>query len=175
VESEQLMELREHAARRDERRVALTMAVFAACLAMVTLMGHRLHTEEVVLQTKVADGWAYYQAKNTRSQMYAADAKLAELQAAAGVSLSRAWTAKATQEKEQADEIRRETEGLDSETQRTARRANFFDASEVFLEISIVLCSIALLTRGVRFWHLSFIGAAVALVAAVMGFRPPGV
>ena len=32
------------------------MAIGAALLAMVTLMGHRLHTEEVVLQTKSADG-----------------------------------------------------------------------------------------------------------------------
>ena len=62
-----------------QRNIGLTMAIFAACLAVVTLMGHRLHTEEVVLQTQTADGWAYYQAKNTRSQMYAADAKLAGL------------------------------------------------------------------------------------------------
>jgi hypothetical protein len=35
-----------------------SMAIFAAGLAMVTPMGHRLHTEEVVLRTKVADGCA---------------------------------------------------------------------------------------------------------------------
>jgi hypothetical protein len=172
VESEELLELREHAGRREERRVALTMAVFAACLALVTLMGHRLHTEEVVLQTKVVDGWAYYQAKNTRSQMYAADARLAELQGAAGAGLSRTWNAKAGQEKEQADQIRVDTEALDRSTERTARRANFFDASEVFLEISIVLCSIALLTRNGRFWQVSFVGAAIAMAATIMGWWP---
>jgi uncharacterized protein DUF4337 len=42
-------------------------------------MGHRLHTEEVVLQTKAADGWAFYQAKNNRYHMYTTDAKLAAL------------------------------------------------------------------------------------------------
>ena len=170
VESEELLELREHAGRPSERRIGLTMAVFAACLAMVTLMGHRLHTEEVVLQTKVVDGWAYYQAKNTRSQMYAADARLAELQGSAGTALGRTWTDKAAQEKSQADDIRRDTEELDRETQMTARRANFFDASEVFLEISIVLCSIALLTGGIRFWQVSFVGAAIGIVTAVLGF-----
>lgn len=170
VEAEELLELREHAGRQGERRIGVTMAVFAAGLAMVTLMGHRLHTEEVVLQTKVVDGWAYYQAKNTRSQMYAADARLAELQGAGGATLARGWTEKAGQEREQADGIRKDTEELDRETQLTARRANFFDAAEVFLEISIVLCSIALLTGGVRFWQVSFLGAAIGLVAAVMGF-----
>jgi hypothetical protein len=140
----------------------------------VTLMGHRLHTEEVVLQTKVADGWAYYQAKNTRSQIYAADAKLAELQGTTGAALARAWTDKAGQEREQADEIRKSTEELDAETRLAARRASMFDAAEVFLEIAIVLCSIALLTATGLFWQLSFIAAAVGLVAAAFGWRPPG-
>lgn len=166
-----MLDASERASRREDRRVALTMAILAACLALVTLMGHRLHTDEVVLQTRVVDGWAYYQAKNTRSQMYAADAMLAALQGAPGAALSRTWTAKAAQEKEQADQIRHDAEALDHETQQTARRATFFDAAEVFLEISIVLCSIALLTGGVRFWHASFLGSAIALVSAVMGFR----
>src|SRR5450432_532885 len=100
MESEELMELKEKTERGGDRRIGLTMAVFAAGLAMVTLMGHRLHTEEVVLQTKVVDGWAYYQAKNTRSQMYTADAKLAELQGAAGIAVVHGWVEKAAQEKE---------------------------------------------------------------------------
>jgi len=125
VEPEELLELRERAGRAGQRRIGVTMAVFAAALAMVTLMGHRLHTEEIVLQAKVVDAWAYYQAKNTRSQMYAADATLAELQGSAGVAIARTWTQKAADEKSQADDIRRENEQLGRETQTTARRANF--------------------------------------------------
>ena len=170
MESEELLELRDHAGKRDERRIALTMAVLAACLALVTLMGHRLHTEEVILQTKVVDGWAYYQAKNTRSQMYGADARLAEIQGPAGADISRAWTAKATQEREQAEQVRADTEKLDATTEHTAKRANYFDASEVFLEISIVLCSVALLTRSKRFWQVSFVSAAIGVAAAAMGW-----
>ncbi len=173
MDSEELLELRERVEQGGNRRIGVTMAVFAAFLAMVTLMGHRLHTEEVVLQTKVADGWAYYQAKNTRSQMYAADAKLAELQGAAGTALAHSWTEKAGQEKEQADEIRTSTEELDRDTRLAARRASLFDAGEVFLEIAIVLCSIALLTGTNRFWQLSFVGAATGLVMAALGWHPP--
>ena len=123
----------------------------------------------------MVDGWAYYQAKNTRSQIYAADAKLAELQGAGGAALAREWTEKAAEEKAQAGDIRRDTEALDHETQATARRANFFDGSEVFLEVSIVLCSIALLTGGIYFWRASFLGAIVGLGAAVAGFLAQGV
>ncbi len=173
MESEELMELREKVGEQSgNRRIGLTMAVFAAFLAMVTLMGHRLHTEEVVLQTKVVDGWAYYQAKNTRSQMYAADAKLAALQGAAGVELAQSWVEKATDEKKGADEIRKSTEELDVETRLAASRATMFDASEVLLEIAIVLCSIALLTGASRFWQVSFVSAAIGLVLGALGFHP---
>ena len=175
MESEELMELHEKVEQAGgNRRIGLTMAVFAAFLAMVTLMGHRLHTEEGVLQTKVADGWAFYQAKNSRSQMYAADAKLAELQGAAGAPLAHSWVEKAAQEKEQADEIRKSTEELDRDTQLAAKRASLFDAGEVFLEIAIVLCSIALLTGTRRFWQVSFVGFGIGLVMAVLGFYPLG-
>jgi len=80
MEADELIELPEKTHRPLERRIGVTMALFAALLAIATLMGHRLHTDEVVLQTRTADGWAYYQAKNIRSQMYAADATLADLQ-----------------------------------------------------------------------------------------------
>jgi hypothetical protein len=123
--------------------------------------------KEVVLQTQAADGWAYYQAKNTRSQMYAADAKLAQLQGTRGGALAATWTDKANQEKQQADEIRHSTEELERETQTAARRATMFDAAEVFLEIAIVLCSIALLTRSSA---ISSLSTGVGVVLAVLGF-----
>src|SRR5579864_8436377 len=46
--------------------VSLTMAVLAVLIATVSLLGHRAHTEEILLQTRATDQWAYYQAKNMR-------------------------------------------------------------------------------------------------------------
>lgn len=170
MESDELRESAEHARSAGQRSVGVTMALFAASLAVVTLMGHRLHTEEVVLQTQTADGWAYYQAKNTRSQMYAADAKLAELQGAQGTTLAAAWVEKANQEKQQAEDIRHSTEELVRETQSAARRATMFDAAEVFVEIAIVLCSVTLLTSASVFWRVSFVSTSVGLILAALGF-----
>ena len=66
METHELLEAAEKAHSRAERRIGVTMAITAALLAVVTLMGHRLHTEEVLLQTKATDGWAYYQAKGIK-------------------------------------------------------------------------------------------------------------
>ncbi len=68
--SEELQELHEHAEHAREHPdmapVTLTMAVLAVMVAAVSLLGHRTHTEEIILQNKVTDQWAYYQAKNIR-------------------------------------------------------------------------------------------------------------
>lgn len=170
MESEELIELREEAGGVGQRAIGVTMAITAALLAAVTLMGHRLHTEEVVMQTKSADGWAYYQAKNNRFHMYANDAKLAELTGAKDApTVVAEWSKKAEEERKQADEIRVENEKLEKETEATARRATFFDLGEISLEVGIVLCSIALLTKAALFWRASFVPMALGIAVAVFG------
>src|ERR1700719_5246728 len=69
--SEELNELKEHAEHAKEdpslAPISVTMAVLAVLVAVVSLLGHRAHTEEVVLQAKASDQWSYYQAKNIRA------------------------------------------------------------------------------------------------------------
>jgi hypothetical protein len=170
MDTEELLELREQAHDRLQRRVGVTMAVFAAFLALVTLMGHRLHTEEVVLQTRLADQWAYYQAKNTRAQLYSTDAALAGLQGPQGATLASTWTKRSQEERQQADDIRLHNEELDRETQHAAIRATRFDSAEVFIEAGIVLCSIALLTAIRGFWLVAFAPAVVGIGLGLAAF-----
>src|SRR5271163_1732583 len=71
---EELHELQEHAEHGAHEPslapVTLTMAIFAVLVAAVSLLGHRSHTEELLLQTKATDQWAYYQAKDIRRRSY---------------------------------------------------------------------------------------------------------
>src|SRR5258708_56444 len=46
--------------------LAVAKAAQTVLVATVSLLGHRTSIEEVVLQNKVSDQWAYYQAKNIR-------------------------------------------------------------------------------------------------------------
>src|SRR5258708_13872927 len=46
--------------------VSVTISILAVLGAIVMLLGHRAHTEELLLQAKATDQWAYYQAKNIR-------------------------------------------------------------------------------------------------------------
>jgi len=168
MEEQELAELGEKT-HGSEKRVGLTMAVIAAILATVTLIGHRMHTEEIVLQTKAVDGWDYYQAKDSRYHMYTTDAKLAQLMGPQGAETAAEWRKKGEEERKQAEDIRKENVKLDEDTQVTARRATFFDGAEICLEVTIVLCSVTLMAGAPIFWRLSFGTTALGLALVVVG------
>ena len=71
---DELSELQEQAEKGREDRslapISVTMAILAVCVAVVSLMGHRMHTEELLFQSRASDQWSYYQAKNIRRHSY---------------------------------------------------------------------------------------------------------
>lgn len=170
MDAEQLVEVAHEAHRREERCVGMTMAIFAALLAVATMLGHRAHTEEVVLQTQATDDWAFYQAKNGRAHMYEADAQLAELTGPGGATLAMTFIGRAEKERKDAEGIRSTAERHEEDTRTAARRAGYYDGAEIFLEVAIVLCSIALLAAALLFWKVSFVSAAIGVAIAVYGW-----
>ncbi len=111
--SEELNELKEHAehAKHDPTLapVSLTMALLAVLVAVVSLLGHRAHTEEIVLQSKATDQWAFYQAKNMRRHVDELFTDLTSVQAtvdAAALSkLREKYSAEANRYKDDQKEI----------------------------------------------------------------------
>src|SRR5258708_458679 len=79
MDPQELQEQAEHAHHSGQRGIGLTTSIVAVLLAIATLLGHRSHTEEVLLRGEANDQWAYYQAKKIRSHVYEADAQLAKL------------------------------------------------------------------------------------------------
>ncbi|HWF03396.1 MAG TPA: DUF4337 family protein [Candidatus Angelobacter sp.] len=177
---EELKEGVEHAHSSGEKRIGLTMAVVAVLLAMATLLGHRAHTEEGVIQGERNTQWVNYDSKRTDARGYDRDAKLAAL-FPKGEEVANEFKEKAKIEREGepakngapakdgTDKIREKALELDTEMKLTQRRADFYDGAELFLEISIVLCSIALLAEMKLFWQLSFISTIIGIGVAAWG------
>ena len=67
-------------------------------------------------------------------------------------------------------DVQESAKEMEHERDLVERRADFYDAAELFLEISIVLCSIALLAEMKLFWQLSFITTTIGLCVALWGF-----
>jgi uncharacterized protein DUF4337 len=169
LEVEEIKESSEKAKESGEQTIGLTMAIMAVLLAFATMLGHRTHTEEVLIQTKANDQWAYYQAKNIRSHMYQANYEMAEL-IRGDASVAEDFRKKSEDQKQGAEVVHAKAEDLEREVEVATRRAGRFDTSEIFLEIAIVLCSITLLTGTRAYWRISFISSAVGIAFMVSSF-----
>lgn len=232
---EELSEQTEHAHHTGQRAIGLTTAVTAVLLAVATLLGHRAHTEEIKLQTRVNDQWSFYQAKHQRAHDYGKDAEkemaaghremaiefmrvsfdeecgtppekncapprlkespvlqelMAELKPASGrakgaeESHASKHAETTSQEAGEHDKRAKESSGgregakkiqerareMEQETDVITRRADHFDTSELFLEVSIVLCSISLLAETKMYWRISFATTTIGIAVAVYGF-----
>ncbi len=174
-EAEELKEAAERAKESKELApVSLTMAIFAVLVATVTLLGHRAHTEEILLQTKATDEWSYYQAKNMRrNNLEALDDVLTALQntdAQRTAEVRKRFHEEIDKYRDQQKDIQGEARSLESEVQVATRRANRFDLGEVFLEIALVVTSITLLTDRRGYWYFGMVLAVVGIVCAGSAF-----
>lgn len=169
MEPQELAEAAEKSHESGERIVGLTMAIFAVMLAGATMLSHRAHTEEVLLETQATDQWNYFQAKNIRYHVYEADAELANLLGDKGAAAAADFHGKGEQQKKDSEKIQSDAEELGKEVQAVGKSARFYDASELFLEVAIVLSSISLMSASRLYWRISFLGAAAGIVLALWG------
>ena len=176
--SEELNELQEHAehAKHDPTLapISVTMAVLAVLVAVVTLLGHRAHTEEVVLQAKSSDQWAYYQAKNIRRHQDEVYLDLTSVQpstdAATLAKLREKYSTEVARYKDEQKGIEDTAQEMEAEVGHERNRADRFDLSEVFLEVGLVITSITLLSGRRIFWWLGIGLGVVGIVIACTGF-----
>jgi hypothetical protein len=176
--SEELTELQEHAehAKGNPKLapVSVTMAILAVLVAVASLLGHRSHTEEVVLQAKSSDQWAYYQAKNIRRHTDELFTDLTSVQAttdaAALAKLRDKYSSEAGRYKDEQKEIEDKAHEMEAEVSIERNRADRFDLAEVFLEIGLVVTSITLLSGRRFFWVLGISLGIIGTVMAATGF-----
>jgi len=174
---EDIQELHEHAEEGAHdpgmKPVTLTMAVLAVLVAIVSLAGHRAHTEELLMQNKATDQWAYYQAKNMRRQgteIFLAQMSIFNVSDAAQATKMKEKYAKDVERyADEQKETQAEARGLEGEVALAQRQANRFDLGEVLLESALVITSITLLTRRRAFWHAGLLFGAAGMVIAVTG------
>jgi hypothetical protein len=176
--SDELDELKEAAERAKENRamapVSLTMAILAVLVATVSLLGHRAHTEEILLQTRATDQWAYYQAKNMRrNNLEALDQVLTALEnknAEPAEKAHQRFEQDIEKYREQQQDIQSEARGLEQEVNHISRRADRFDLGEVFLEVGLVITSITLLTDRRIYWFTGIGFAVLGVVTAASAY-----
>ena len=182
VELPNPQELEEMREKSFTRRTALVTALYAVCLAIVSLGGNNASKEISLAQQQASDQWAFYQAKSMREQLYRIERlRLEDDLAERGGSLAvpaREHKEKflgvvAREEKRyegEKREIEEKARELELERDKHHAKDPYFDFGEVLLQIAIVLASMAILTRARPIFHASVVAALAGLALGVNGF-----
>ncbi|HZZ78593.1 MAG TPA: DUF4337 family protein [Gemmataceae bacterium] len=197
------------------KRVTMSIAIVAAVLACVTMLGHRAHNETLLLQgealrvqaealrfqtlatresANAGKQWQYYGTKNLFN--FESEAMLDQLGLLAGADASKLnevrekykgytnkYGKKLPEEKAKGDAIEAKVdEHVASATEKLAEyektiakvhevheKANRFDYGELGLQFGVVLCSLAILTKGRGLWIIGLAAAAVGALIALSG------
>lgn len=166
------------------RVVALMVAVYAVMLAVTALGGSNAGKDMVMAQQKASNAWAYYQAKVVRENLYVLAAKEMDVQLADLADepnanpkrkerrerAKRAYEDKAAEYKKEKEEIMAEAREHEAERDLASRRDPYFDFAEVFLQIGIVLASVAMLSGKRIAFYLSIVVAVVGGFLCANGY-----
>ena len=166
--NEELNEGAEKAKEPFDKKVAVSMAIIAALLAIVSVLGHILSNDELLAQQKASDQWAFYQAKDIRryDSEIALDV-LKSLPTAAAADRLKHYSDNAEKyEKDRAD-IQEKAKEYQAESDLKGRQSLRLEISEVFLEVGIVLASLAILSKRAIAWWASLASAAAGICIAL--------
>ncbi|MBU1692145.1 MAG: DUF4337 domain-containing protein [Gammaproteobacteria bacterium] len=162
--------------------LALTTVIFAVCATLSTFKGGGFSTRSVMSQSQASDQWAYYQAKKIKSYLYQLQAdKLAIEQLALPASSSErvvtAYKEKIADYKKKIDkyeieesEIQEKAKQLESIRDEAQIHARVFGVAVIYLQIAILLSSIAALLKKKVVWYGGVVAGLVGLMYFVDGF-----
>ena len=158
---EELQEHAEHAKGPFDKRVAATMAILAAALAIVSVAGHITTTDELLLQQKASDQWSYYQAKSIRR--YESEVARDLFGSMNNAAKSSEYAKNADRYRQDDEEIQKQARELEEESHLHNRQALRLHFGEVFLEISIVFASLAILSGRAVMWYGSLVLGTIGI------------
>jgi hypothetical protein len=184
----------EKAAERFRNTAALGIAIMAMLLAIGSLGGGNATDDMVHGNIKASDTWAFYQAKNVRQTAYRLAADRLQLELADPTISPEARKAAEAQLAKYRETIARyddepdpkaPTDSLKGEgkkqlaaqarsyealRERASEQDGNFDYSEVFLQLAIVLGSVAILAASRMVLTLSFVLGAIGTLLMINGY-----
>ena len=169
LDPREVYEQTEHARSKGSKRIGLTIAVLAVFSTLVTILMSENNTEQVVIETKIADWWAFTHSNDSNARLYEATAKIAELNPGTGAGLASDLRRERDHQKKESNDARVMAQKLEKESAALTRQSNYYSTAELFLQFSVVLCSVALLTELRWFWKSSIVSTTLGLLLAIVG------
>ena len=162
--------------------LALTTVILAVCATLSTFKGAGYSTRAVLSQSQATNQWAYYQAKGIKGYLYEIQKEALELE----FKKDKIRGAKTLQEEYEKKidlyaqkikkyegekaEISKEAKRLETLRDDAQKHSGIFGLAVIFLQIAILLSSIAALMKKKVVWVIGMGAGAVGVVYFVNGF-----
>lgn len=162
--------------------LALTTVILAVCATLSTFKGGGFSTRAVLSQSQASDQWSYFQAKSIKGYLYELQKDRLELDMKAlGLKASKpvldeyakkidAYSGKIKKYEEEKAKIEKDAKKLEGIREEAQRHSQAFGMAVIFLQIAILLSSIAALMKKKPVWILGVIIGVFGLVYFANGF-----
>ena len=162
--------------------LALSTVILAVCATLATFKGGGYSTRSVMSQTQASDQWTFFQAKSIKSYIYEMqkdklELELKAIEAKAPQPLVEEYRKKiadygkkiAKYEVEKAD-IQKDAKKFEQIRDDAQKHGQAFGIAVIFLQIAILLSSIAALIKKKPVWVLGMAVGIAGIVCFVKGF-----
>jgi hypothetical protein len=158
--------------------LALTTVIFAVCATLSTLKGGGFSTKSVMSQSQASDQWSYFQAKSIKGYLYELQKEKLELDLKNLKVGPRAeyekkidgYSQKIKKYDEEKLEIKKKAEELETRRDDSQKHSGAFGMAAMFLQIAILLSSIAALMKKKLFWFIGMGAGCFGLLYFFNGF-----
>jgi hypothetical protein len=162
--------------------LAITTVIIAVCATLSTFKGGGYSNQSLLNQTKASDQWSFYQSKSMKGYIFEMQKdnfsiQRSSIEKTASPDLLSKYDAKLSEydkkiaqyEKDKADIKQKATE-FEKERDDCKAHGNEFGIAVIFLQISILLSSIAALSKKKRVWYFGLLVGILGIVYFVNGF-----
>ncbi|MCX5642513.1 MAG: DUF4337 domain-containing protein [Candidatus Omnitrophica bacterium] len=162
--------------------LALSTVILAVCATLSTFKGGSFSTRSVMAQSQASNQWSYYQSKSIKSYQHELQKENLELELktigpGASKSLLEEYQKKIAEytdtikryDSEMAD-IQKDAKRLESLRNDAQKHSQIFGMAIVFLQIAILLSSIAALTKRKSVWYVGLASGLMGLIYFFNGF-----
>jgi hypothetical protein len=162
--------------------LALTTVILAVCATLSTFKGGGYSTRSVMSQSQASDEWAYFQAKAVKGDLYQLQIEKLEIERralpkSAPMDLTAGYDEKIGEYRKKVEkyeteksEIQKKARELESIRDESQIHSRAFGVAVIYLQIAILLSSIAGLLKRKPVWYLGMATGVVGLAYFANGF-----
>jgi hypothetical protein len=163
--------------------MAITTVLIAVAATLSTFKGGGYSTRSLLNQTKASDQWAFYQSKSIKSYIYDLrkenlDLQVESLEKQAGSEsrikkyqeMAQDYANKVKKYDQEKEEITQVAKGFETLRDESKLHSDKFGIAVIFLQISILLSSIATLSRKKFVWIVGLFFGAAGMLFFLDGF-----